>query len=543
MAGRADLEIEVDIFEPRDFSVQGPRGCNMCGGIISETLAQSLAAEGLEIPVSVLQRRIDSYFLHMDVGSVRIETPRHEKRIAAVHRGGGPRGFHEIHCDSFDGFLLERAVQQGAHRVPEMVDHLGLDNGRPKVRTRQGTERSYDLLAVAVGVNATSLKLLENSDVPFQPPRSTQAYVCEFHLGLEMTKRYLGSSMHVFLLDLPRLEFAAIIPKSDYATVCLLGHDIDKDLVRSFLSSAEVKNAMPPHWQVPDDFCHCSPRMNIRGSARPFADRVVFVGDCGETRLYKDGIGAAYRTAKAAAVTAVFQGLSAADFRKHFQPTCKSIGADNRIGKIVFHITGQIKRRRFARRGLWRMVSKEQKMEGRSRHMSTVLWDTFTGSAPYKEIFVRSLHPGFLGRFAWEIASGLLPKKKRKKKGRIPMVTGALGRIFKDGEVVYRQGELGDCMYVIQTGQVEVLQRKDDQEFCLATLGKGDFFGEMALFQEEVRPSTVRAVGKTTVMTLEKRTLLQRIHQDPSLAFRLLQKMSTRIRELETALVRMRTSA
>ena len=103
--------------------------------------------------------------------------------------------------------------------------------------------------------------------------------------------------------------------------------------------------------------------------------------------------------------------------------------------------------------------------------------------------------------------------------------------------------EIQAVLHVIQSGQVEVLQRKDDKEFCLATLGKGDFFGEMALFQEEVRPATVRSVGKTTVMTLEKKTLLQRIHQDPSLAFRLLQKMSTRIRELETALVGLSSSA
>jgi flavin-dependent dehydrogenase len=500
MAQRAGIKPEVEIFEPRDFSVQGPRGCNMCGGIISETLAQAMAAEGLEIPVSVLQRRIDSYTLHMDVGSVRIETPRHEKRIAAVHRGGGPRGFHEIHCDSFDGYLLDRALQSGAGRHAEMADHLGMRDGRPVVRTRNGNEHHYDLLAVAIGVNATSLKLLQKSDLQFRPPRSTQAFVCEFHLGLEMTKRYLGSSMHVFLIDLPRVEFAAIIPKSDYATVCILGHDIDKDLVQNFLTSPEVRNAMPPHWQVPEDFCHCSPRMNVGGSPQPFSNRVVFVGDCGETRLYKDGIGAAYRTAKAAAVTAVFQGVGSADFKKYFQPTCKSIGADNRIGRVVFHITSQIKRRRFARRGVWRMVSKEQRGEGGKRHMSTVLWDTFTGSAPYKEIFLRSLHPGFLSRFTWEMASGLLPEKKVRTKGRIPMVTGALGRIFKDGDIIYRQGELGDCMYVIQTGQVEVLQRKGDKEFCLATLGKGDFFGEMALFKEEERPATVRSVGKTTVM-------------------------------------------
>ena len=106
--------------------------------------------------------------------------------------------------------------------------------------------------------------------------------------------------MHVFLLSIPRLEFAALIPKGDYVTLCLLGHDIDKDLIQQFLESSEVRRRMPPSWAPPLDSCHCSPKISMESAVQPFADRLVFVGDCGTTRLYKDGIGAAYRTAKAA---------------------------------------------------------------------------------------------------------------------------------------------------------------------------------------------------------------------------------------------------
>jgi hypothetical protein len=53
---------------------------------------------------------------------------------------------------------------------------------------------------------------------------------------------------------MPRLEFAALIPKGDYVTVCMLGDDIDKDMVKAFLSSREVKQALPAHWQLPVDF-------------------------------------------------------------------------------------------------------------------------------------------------------------------------------------------------------------------------------------------------------------------------------------------------
>ncbi len=118
------------------------------------------------------------------------------------------------------------------------------------------------------------------------------------------------------------------------------------------------------------------------------------------------------------------------------------------------------------------------------------------------------------------------------------MTNGMLGKEYTDGQVIVRQGELGDCMYVIQEGEVEVIQRHGDKEFCLAVLGPGDFFGEMALLEKEVRPATVRAVGKAYVLSLEKRTFMNRMHEDASFAFRIIKKMSQRIRQLEAALVR-----
>jgi len=122
------------------------------------------------------------------------------------------------------------------------------------------------------------------------------------------------------------------------------------------------------------------------------------------------------------------------------------------------------------------------------------------------------------------------------------METGALGKIYQDGEAIVCQGEVGDCMYVIQAGQAEVLQEKENQEVPLAVLGEGDVFGEMALFEREARSATVRALGDLRVFTVDKRTFLRRIHQDPSLAFRILQKMSYRIRELDAEIVRLKTS-
>jgi flavin-dependent dehydrogenase len=546
MAGRLGRKLDVDIYEPRDFSRPGPRGCNMCGGIISESLVQSLAGEGIRLPTRIIQKRIDSYVLHMDVGRVSIPTPLKEKRIAAVHRGAGPRTFQTLNPNNFDAYLLEMAIESGARHVPERVAAVGWEGDRPHITTRSDGRQAYDLVAVATGINGSSLKLFDLPGRSYVPPSSTKTYISEFYLGKDIVKRYLENSMHVFLLDLPGVEFAALIPKSNYVTLCLLGHDIDKSTAQTFLQTAAVQECLPPLWEPPNDFCHCSARINVASARSPFADRVVFIGDSAATKLFKDGVGSAYRTAKAAAVTALFKGISADSFRRHYWPTCRAIQTDNRIGKFVFTVTRQIKIREYARRAVFKMVTGEQNKTGKRRRMSLVLWDVFTGSASYSSVLLRTFHPAFIATLARNLVAARWRLGRRPRRRRIKMATGAtgaLGKRYKDGEVIYRQGDRGDRMYVVQHGNVEVVHRAGDKEYIVAELSDGDFFGEMAMFEEEVRPSTVRATGDVWVYTLERDSLIRRIHEDPSMAFRLIQKMSYRIRELESSLIRKTAAA
>jgi hypothetical protein len=219
--------------------------------------------------------------------------------------------------------------------------------------------------------------------------------------------------MHVFLLDLPRLEFAAIIPKGEFATLCILGDDVDEALVEAFLNTAEVKRCFPG-LVVPIPACHCFPLVNVATAVRPYADRMVWVGDCGTARLYKDGIGSAYRMAKAAATTAVFHGISAEDFEKHFWKACNKLDFDNMIAKYIFAVTRLIQKGRFLRRGVLRMTAIEQSGQGR-RDMSSALWDVFTGSAPYKEVLARSFYPTFPVMLLWNLIVSNLPFTKQRR--------------------------------------------------------------------------------------------------------------------------------
>src|SRR3989338_2470281 len=105
IANRLGIDIQVDIYDGKDFCKFGPAGCNHCGGIISESLVQILATEGINLPSSIVERGIDSYVLHMDVGDVRIDTPLFEKRIAAVFRGNGPRNPPVTSVIGFDRYF------------------------------------------------------------------------------------------------------------------------------------------------------------------------------------------------------------------------------------------------------------------------------------------------------------------------------------------------------------------------------------------------------------------------------------------------------
>ncbi len=398
-AERLGCTIRVDIYEPRNFSARGPIGCNMCGGIVSESLVQNLAMEGINLPDSIVQRGIDSYVMHTETGTRRIETPTHEKRIAAVHRGGGPRTALETKWESFDGHLLKMAVNKGARIRPNKVTALAWKDGKPKVQAGHNPPQIYDLLVGALGVNSPDLKLFEDLGFRYRRPAVVRTFITELAFGAETVRSLFGSSMHVFLLKLPRLDFAALIPKGDFVTLCLLGSDIDQALIRSFFKHPEVQCCFPPGWSAPKDVCRCSPKMSIGEARQPFTDRVVLIGDCAASRLYKDGIGAAFRTAKAAARTAVFSGISAKDFARRYLPDYRKISRDNLYGKYIFSVIHLAKHVSFSSKIIIEALIAESGKPAARQYMSTVLWDMFTGSAPYRDIFFRILRPGFLASY------------------------------------------------------------------------------------------------------------------------------------------------
>lgn len=120
------------------------------------------------------------------------------------------------------------------------------------------------------------------------------------------------------------------------------------------------------------------------------------------------------------------------------------------------------------------------------------------------------------------------------------MPLGELGRKYSDGDVIYREGDYGNIMYVIQEGNVRVSRSSDRGEVTIAILGPGDLFGEIALFEEGKHSTTVTVHGRSRILSIDKEKLFQSMCRDPSLALNLLKVMSDRIRSLDTEFIRLK---
>jgi CRP/FNR family transcriptional regulator len=101
---------------------------------------------------------------------------------------------------------------------------------------------------------------------------------------------------------------------------------------------------------------------------------------------------------------------------------------------------------------------------------------------------------------------------------------------FTDGQLIIRQGSHGDVMYVLKSGKARIFLDSDGEQTVLAVLQPGDFFGEMALFDNSPRMASVAAVGDTEVRVIGKAEY-EALECDP-LTRAMLHTMADRLREL-----------
>jgi PAS domain S-box-containing protein len=112
----------------------------------------------------------------------------------------------------------------------------------------------------------------------------------------------------------------------------------------------------------------------------------------------------------------------------------------------------------------------------------------------------------------------------------MPMADNELGKEFPDGEIIFRQGDAADCLFIIQSGKVVIYQEKDGKEVPLAELGKGDSFGDMGAFLGPKRTESARSLGGARVITADYKFVLKKFRDDPSFAFQIIETMARRDR-------------
>ncbi len=107
----------------------------------------------------------------------------------------------------------------------------------------------------------------------------------------------------------------------------------------------------------------------------------------------------------------------------------------------------------------------------------------------------------------------------------------------KSGAVLFRAGDEGDAMYVIEEGRVRInVRTKEGLEITLAELGRGDFFGEMALLEDKPRSADARVTVDARLAVLSREHFLSFVRRHPDVALELLSALANRLRHTDELL-------
>lgn len=111
---------------------------------------------------------------------------------------------------------------------------------------------------------------------------------------------------------------------------------------------------------------------------------------------------------------------------------------------------------------------------------------------------------------------------------------------FRAGQVIIREGEMGDLFYVITEGHAEVLIRDaDGAELIIHEVGPGDFFGELSMLTNEPRSARIRAVDSVTTLALERDDFFEFLRTNPHAAIDVMVELGGRLRDNDAILRRM----
>lgn len=392
-ASRMGIDVSVTIFDGKDFLQRGPRGCNLCAGVIARSLYQKLMEENILLPEGRIVNRVDGYCLHVHGDKLLLTcAERGKEPIPTVFRGNGPRYATFPDVISFDDFLLTWAQDKGAKVISQPVWGIQLpeDISNP-VRIFYGQRSSTqsfeaDLVVGAFGVNAFLMKKIQDLGFGYRAPSTLATYQAEFKLGKQDIMKHFGNYIHVYMPKSKLIRYATITPKEDYITVTLIGKGhVTRNVLSEFLRLEEVRGKIP--FQKPQ--CFCFPRIAVSPSHNPYTHRLILIGDASFSRHYKNGLESAFLTAKLAAEAAFRGGITASSFNTYYyRPAKKLIIRDNTYGRMLFRVNDMI-----SSVPLLSLAHLSLAKQGNERisagKIKFILWNMFTGDIPYRRIFLR----------------------------------------------------------------------------------------------------------------------------------------------------------
>lgn len=108
------------------------------------------------------------------------------------------------------------------------------------------------------------------------------------------------------------------------------------------------------------------------------------------------------------------------------------------------------------------------------------------------------------------------------------------GREYVPGDVLFREGESGEVMFVIQSGAVRITKEVGGEQKALAVLGPGEFLGEMAILNGKPRTATATVVETARCLVIEAKTLESMVARNAEIALRLIKKLAKRLDSADT---------
>ncbi len=133
---------------------------------------------------------------------------------------------------------------------------------------------------------------------------------------------------------------------------------------------------------------------------------------------------------------------------------------------------------------------------------------------------------------AWDRLNQILTNEEIPKKLKKFDKTGSGGtasRVYENGAIILSEYEPGTETYLIESGKVKVIAVEEDSQKVLAYLGPGEFFGEMAVLDQEPRSATIIAVEPTKVNVVPHDSFMRMVKESPDSVIKLIQQSCKRL--------------